>query len=627
MGFVWLAIFIGCMSKPHSSNKELTTGTFDTIALIKQFDKFYYYADSTNQLKYKDSAAAVFNNVDLAIRHPDLVRRMYDIALQSQQGYLYKKDSSKTIENILNQYNQLVKKLNNESLSTWNRYFEARFYNNNQQNEIALPMLLNSYQEFAAQHDTNGISIATKRIGIIYQDSYKDYHKAVAYLQKALRLATALTEISVISSRLTEIYLELGQLDSASMYLKNVNQQNHFLEVNLRYQVYLYTNTLNGSLDSVEASLKSLNELNRLGLSDYTKAIVIAAMAKLSTAIIKQNNNKAALVYINLGLKYDSLCQFCLEERVELYRARYIYFQHLNDYAHAFNYLNEFNEAVNKLNFEKKRASVEEVRVRYEFERQQNEEKIKQENALLLNKQAVQKQKIIRNSFIAGTILLILLIVVLINRNKLKRTVEMERMRSKLSRDLHDDIGSTLSSINILSRTSQNSLMQADEKTKATLDKINERSQRLLDNMRDIIWNINPDNDTIEEVMSRMREYATTILEAKNIEYTFNFPKEKVDCTFTMEEKNNMYLIFKEAVNNLSKYSDCKNATISLSIDEKDIFLTIEDDGKGFNTADLEHIGGLQNMKIRAEEIKGSLGIDTKIGVGTKMELRFPKSI
>ena len=181
-GFVGLAIFIGCNPKPHSSTKDLTTITFDTIALIKQFDKFYYYADSTNQLKYKDSAASVFNNVDLAFKHPDLVRRMYDVALQSHQGYLYSNDSIKTIENILYQFNQLVKNLNNESLSAWSRYFEARFYNNNQQNEIALPMLLNSYQEFAAQNDTNGISIVTKRIGIIYQDSYKDYHKAAERL-------------------------------------------------------------------------------------------------------------------------------------------------------------------------------------------------------------------------------------------------------------------------------------------------------------------------------------------------------------------------------------------------------------------------------------------------------------
>lgn len=624
VGFVWLTIFIGCISEPKSSNKDITTVTFDTIALIKQFDKFFYYADSTNQLKYKDSAASVFNNVQLAIGHPDLVRRMYDIVLQSQQGYLYKKDSSKTIENILYQFNQLTNKLNNESLSAWNRYFLARFYNNNQQNEIALPMLLNSYQEFVGQNDTNGISITTKRIGIIYHDSYKDYHKAAEYLQRALRLATALPEISAISSRLTLIYLELGQLDSACMSLKNVNQQNHFLEVNLLYQAYLFTNTANGSMDSVKASLRSLDEFYSLRISDYTKSIILSAMAKLSLALMKQNDVKAALEYINLGLKYDSICQFCLEEKVELYRARYVYFQHLNDFANAFKYLIEFNEAVNKLNFERRKASVEEARVRYEFERQQDGEKIKQENALEINKQAIQKQKIIRNSFIAGSILLLLLIVVLINRAKLKRTVEMERMRNRLSRDLHDDIGSTLSSINILSRTAQNNLSQADDKTKATLEKINERSQRLLDNMKDIIWNINPENDTIEEVMSRMREYATAILEAKYIDYTFNFPNEKIDCILSMEVKNNMYLIFKEAVNNLSKYSGATKAHISLTFDEKNIHLKIEDNGKGFNDDEIPHKGGLQNMKIRAEEISGIIMIDSKIETGTVIELSVP---
>jgi signal transduction histidine kinase len=240
--------------------------------------------------------------------------------------------------------------------------------------------------------------------------------------------------------------------------------------------------------------------------------------------------------------------------------------------------------------------------------------------------QQLQKQKILRNSFIAGSILLLLLIVLLINRNKLKRGMEMERMRSRLSRDLHDDIGSTLSSINILSRTAQSNLTQSqDEKTKASLEKINERSQRLLDNMSDIIWNINPGNDTIEEVMSRMREYATTILEAKNIDYTFNFPKEKMDCTLTMEVKNNMYLIFKEAVNNLSKYSGATNATLSLTFDEKNIHLKVEDNGKGFDENEIKHRGGLVNMQHRAEEIKGVIHINSVLEKGTVIELSMPR--
>lgn len=260
-----------------------------------------------------------------------------------------------------------------------------------------------------------------------------------------------------------------------------------------------------------------------------------------------------------------------------------------------------------------------------EFEYKAASVKLAQEKKDAINDTEMQTQKIIRNSFISGSILLMLLIVVLINRNRLKRSIEIEKMRSRLSRDLHDDIGSTLSSINILSRTAQANLKESDDKTKGSLEKINERSQRLLDSMSDIIWNINPGNDTIEEVMSRMREYATSILEAKDIDYVFDFPKHKMDCKLTMEVKNNLYLIFKEAVNNLSKYSGATQASLSLIFDEKNIQLGIEDNGIGFDEQQIQRRGGLANMQQRAAEIKGTLTINTAVNKGTLVKLIMPR--
>lgn len=279
----------------------------------------------------------------------------------------------------------------------------------------------------------------------------------------------------------------------------------------------------------------------------------------------------------------------------------------------------ELKDSIDNREIQKRSLSLE-------FENKNASEKLAQEKKDAIKNAEIRTQKIIRNSFIAGTILLMLLIVVLINRSKLKRDIDMEKMRSRLSRDLHDDIGSTLSSINILSRTAQLNLKAtSDEKTKLSLEKINERSQRLLDSMSDIIWNINPGNDTMEEVMSRMREYATAILEAKKIDYTFNFPKQKMDCRLSMEVKNNLYLIFKEAVNNLSKYSGCTHATLSLIFDEKNIHLSIEDNGIGFDEPEIKHRGGLVNMQQRATEIKGSISIYTEINKGTTIELTIPR--
>jgi signal transduction histidine kinase len=202
----------------------------------------------------------------------------------------------------------------------------------------------------------------------------------------------------------------------------------------------------------------------------------------------------------------------------------------------------------------------------------------------------------------------------------------VHKERQRLSRDLHDDIGSTLSSINIISKMAlKNEVLQNDEQLKSSVEKISERSQRLLDNMSDIVWCINPNNDTLEEILSRMRSYATTILEAKKIDYQIDFPKKNIDFKMRLDFKNNMYLIFKEAVNNLSKYSGCTNAYLSLNFDEKNIYLKIEDNGNGFNKEEVKHQGGLHNMYYRSEEINALFSIQSIIGNGTVVELTIPQ--
>ena len=230
-----------------------------------------------------------------------------------------------------------------------------------------------------------------------------------------------------------------------------------------------------------------------------------------------------------------------------------------------------------------------------------------------------------RSWFYLVCILLLGYVVYAIYLNKINQLKKLYNVRDRLSRDLHDDIGSTLSSINILSRTAQNNLSQSHNiKTIESLEKINDRSQRLLMSMSDIIWSVNPHNDTLDEVMSRMREYATTILEAKAIEYTFEFPEIKDNYLLSMELKNNMYLIFKEAVNNSSKYANPSLIKFSLIFNEKNIHLTIEDDGKGFDESSLSHVRGLNNMRYRAKEIKANLEINSIPGEGTKISLIVP---
>lgn len=218
----------------------------------------------------------------------------------------------------------------------------------------------------------------------------------------------------------------------------------------------------------------------------------------------------------------------------------------------------------------------------------------------------------------------ICLIAYLFYAFRIKQLKKVYALRNRLSRDLHDDIGSTLSSIIILSRSVQNN--EADnhvERANKTLEKINERSTRLMQNIKDIIWNINPTNDTLEELLFRMREYASSMLEAKKIDYQINFPNDIQKIIFTGETKNNLYLIFKEAVNNLVKYSRATKVHLQLMIDKKTIYLKIEDNGIGFNINELRHRGGLINMQQRADELNAKLNIESVIGHGTIVELVF----
>ncbi|MGB5033084.1 MAG: ATP-binding protein, partial [Saprospiraceae bacterium] len=208
---------------------------------------------------------------------------------------------------------------------------------------------------------------------------------------------------------------------------------------------------------------------------------------------------------------------------------------------------------------------------------------------------------------------------------KIENISNIERLRSELSRDLHDDIGSTLSSINILSRTTRNNLQSGNiENVNIALEKINERSQRLLEKMSDIIWNIKPDNDSLVATMSRMREYSTAVLDAQNVHYNFDFPPENDDFSISLKIKSTLYLIFKEAVNNLIKYAHCSHVKLTLKITHQSLYFSIEDNGIGFDIDQITHQGGLLNMQHRAEEVNGTLYISSQLDQGTQIELSIP---
>ena len=219
--------------------------------------------------------------------------------------------------------------------------------------------------------------------------------------------------------------------------------------------------------------------------------------------------------------------------------------------------------------------------------------------------------------FYSLVVLAIISLLYFIYTLRMQRLLAVEKLRSKISRDLHDDVGSTLTSINIWSDVAERQLQTDAQKSVEYIGRIKKTSQNMLDNMNDIIWAINPVNDTLEKVLIRMKIYASEILEPKNISFLFSVDNEIKSTIIPMQYRREWYLIFKEAINNAAKYSCAKNIEVSIMLNHHNLVMHIKDDGKGFLFDGNGKGNGLRNMKQRAEQMKGSLQISSAPGKGT----------
>jgi two-component sensor histidine kinase len=206
-----------------------------------------------------------------------------------------------------------------------------------------------------------------------------------------------------------------------------------------------------------------------------------------------------------------------------------------------------------------------------------------------------------------------------IYRYRLKQVLRLQNIRNRIAADLHDDIGSTLNSISVYSEVAKND----PEQRNISLSMIGESSRKVIDAMSDIVWTINPDNDNFEKVILRMRSLAYNLLRAKNIEFTFKADESLNNLKLSLEKRRNFYLIFKETINNLIKYSQAKRVQISLNNHSNTITLVVRDDGIGFDATKKYNGNGLTNIRKRAKEMNAELNIESGEEIGTSTQLIF----
>ncbi|WP_460934801.1 sensor histidine kinase [Spirosoma humi] len=219
-------------------------------------------------------------------------------------------------------------------------------------------------------------------------------------------------------------------------------------------------------------------------------------------------------------------------------------------------------------------------------------------------------------------VFVILGILYSIYRNREQQRQHVERIRDRIATDLHDDMGSTLSSIRIFSDVVQQQIAPTTPEAIPVLQRISTSATALSESMQDIIWTIQTTHDRLEDVVSRMREFGLKMAEAKGIMFRMDVSDQFEKTRLNVEQRRNLYLIFKESMNNAVKYAEPSRIEVSLTINTgKQLRLTIKDDGRGFDPATVQTGNGLPNLQKRAFEIGGSLTLTSKPGAGTSIEL------
>lgn len=215
------------------------------------------------------------------------------------------------------------------------------------------------------------------------------------------------------------------------------------------------------------------------------------------------------------------------------------------------------------------------------------------------------------------------LLFYLLYRYRVRQLNKLQQVRNRIATDLHDHIGSSLTNISILTELSKRN-SQVPDKAEAYLDRIREEIDASGQALDDIIWSVNTKNDTLHEISARIRRYAAELFDARNIRYELQMDPQIATKKIMMEQRRDLWLIFKEALNNIQKHAAASFVSIALFLENENVRMIIKDDGRGFDTSRPTERNGINNIKERVKRWKGSVDIRSGNGLGTTILIGMP---
>lgn len=489
--------------------------------------------------------------------------------------------------------------------------------------------------------------------------------KALELLTEALPLTDKhpiTDEASAIFKNLGIIFRHEGKFDDAIRYLDKSFELNVELgNKNLAADTKVSMNILYQNLNDFDSALRALDDAevlyesmgsqygltmvaeNRGGLrykqERYLEALEYFKQARDGFRALEYD---ADIAYISLEIAktYAQLSRFdeslsVLDEALDLVQAsdykNYIYeiltqkatvYEQMGNSSESLKFQKQAFQAYVNYQNELQTNRLNELKVQYESAQKDAEiELLNKDNELQV--QRIQRQRLLILFIVAVILFVLMAIGVFVYRYRLKMQTKELEIRSRIAADLHDEVGSSVSSIRMLSEIALSRGEDDPTLLHDLLGRIKNNAKDIVENTGDIVWMIKPGYDDVGAVIERMERYIHDLCNSRDIAYKTEFDDLK-SVKLDMTQRKNLYLIFKEAVNNAVKYSGTQSLRASIQIDGRHMKLVVQDQGIGFDIDATKKGNGLDNMFNRAKELGGMLNIHSLPGSGTSVSVSIP---
>lgn len=480
---------------------------------------------------------------------------------------------------------------------------------------------------FDKLNNKQGLSYCYNNIAIL-QKELNQIQSSIKNGEKALKLKRELNDlkgVAVSKQLLAENYYALKQYPKSLTY---INTSINFF----KSQDLLYELTACYQLKAqIFFRLKKNEEANKY----YSLAIQLAK--KLDASTLVQNLQKEKKKKLGLAddekMYQQSLISLATAKRQHdtsaiLTNLSFLssYNYKIKRYKEAYDFQNEYNELNNIASGPEMVKQLKKIESNYQLSKKESTIKLLQKDKSL-NQSKILQYQILVISVILLLLLLSLVTWLLANRNKLiqenKRKKELELMRNDIASDLHDEIGSLLSSIQIISSMAVDKYKK-DSEMKQTASTISDLSNKVSNGIREIIWFINPEHDKLKDSITQLRRISTEILDVSEIPFVFTEEIDSPKYKLNPKQRKELIMIFKEAINNARKYSKSEKMMIHVAQKEKKLTIIVQDFGRGFDREKVILGNGLKNMERRALSISANLNITSSEEQGTEIILEIP---